>query len=590
VKASLNRWFGRAPDISAVVTRFPIAVALMAIFTLIIIVFDNFGDNEPLGRMLAGLIIGAYLAFCITIAREAKGKSPAYFLQIGLAILLAVITWFSKELRFNLPMAIGAVLLILGNMVIWRKTRDDLHVWDFTHKIWTGAAFATVGSIIFTVGVFTIGAALKSLFGLNIKSLIEHLILPIGLGFLAPLYWLSTAPQTDESYQELYDNPGFVSKTVAFMGTWLLSPLTLIYALILIAYGVKIILAGSLPKGEIAQLTTPFLIVGTLTWLVLEPPFIQTKVLAKLFRKLWFLMSIPAAILLAISIGVRIAEYGFTPERIALLMAVIGALGLGVWFSVGPKDKRDIRLIPSFIALLLGIGAFGAETLSVSNQKSRAISGLKMAGIISEDGVVLPLSDIQISDKNAARQAKGSLIFLKRHREMKILNQIFDGAEDAPDLAEVTSAELFKRLGLENIGVNEGWNSQRKISYSIENRVIDIAKYDKLYGPFSYYSADSSKGQPFYNKGDFKLTGSNYVLKFVMDGDAVKDFDIRTWVESLPKTDGTYILEKNPVLIYEGEDRVIAIRVDSIEHWGGGAQNENQINTILRFSVLTSGF
>lgn len=82
----------------------------MAIFTLIIIVFDNFGDNEPLGRMLAGLIIGAYLAFCITIAREAKSKSPAYFLQIGLAILLAVITWFSKELRFNLPMAIGAVL------------------------------------------------------------------------------------------------------------------------------------------------------------------------------------------------------------------------------------------------------------------------------------------------------------------------------------------------------------------------------------------------------------------------------------------------------------------------------------------------
>jgi len=86
---------------------------------------------------------------------------------------------------------------------------------------------------------------------------------------------------------------------VLFMGTWLLSPLTLIYALILIAYGFKIVLAGSLPKGEIAQLTTPFLIIGTLTWL---------------------LLSIPAAILLAISIAVRIDEYGFTTERIALLI------------------------------------------------------------------------------------------------------------------------------------------------------------------------------------------------------------------------------------------------------------------------------
>jgi len=166
-------------------------------------------------------------------------------------------------------MAIGAVLLILGNMVLWKKSRDDLHIWDFTHKIWTGAVFATLGSIIFTLGIFAIQAALKSLFGLRINDLTEHLILPIGLGFLAPLYWLSTAPKTDESYQELHDNPGFVSKAVAFMGTWLLSPLTLIYALILIAYGFKIVLAGSLPKGEIAQLTTPFLIIGTLTWLLL---------------------------------------------------------------------------------------------------------------------------------------------------------------------------------------------------------------------------------------------------------------------------------------------------------------------------------
>jgi len=590
MRASLNRWFGRVPDISAVLTRFPIAVALMAIFTLIIILFDNFGDNEPLARMLAGLIIGAYFAFCITIAREAKGKSPAYLLQIGLAILLALITWFSKELRFNLPMAIGAVLLILGNMVIWRKPRDDLHVWDFTHKIWTGAVFAAVGSIIFTVGVFAISAALKSLFGLNINSLIEHLILPIGLGFLAPLYWLSTAPRTDESYQELYGNPGFVSKAVAFMGTWLLSPLTLIYALILIAYGMKIIMAGSLPKGEIAQLTTPFLIVGTLTWLVLEPPFIHTKALAKLFRKLWFPISIPAAILLAISIGVRIAEYGFTPERIALLMAVIGALGLGVWFSFGPKDKRDIRLIPGFAALLLGIGALGAETISVSNQKSRAITALKTAGIMSEASLILPREQIKITDKEAAAKAKGSVAYLARQGETKILNQIFKGAENTPNFDKYDHAALIERLGLEGINENKGRHYEGRVStFNVKDKTVDISGYDKLYGPFSYFNSEKSKDQELYIGDALSIIGESYLLKFANDEGLINEFDIKGWVETLQKVDGLYQLQDNPFVIYQNDNKLIAMKVDSINKWGG-SRNGDIENISLSFSVLTKGF
>ena len=243
MKSNLKRWVGRVPDMSAVMSRFPIAVALMAIFTLIIIIENHVSNNEPLGRMLVGLIIAAYLSFSITVAREAKGQSRLIPVQILMAIAVAALAWFSKELRINLVMGMGAALLLLGNVVIWRKSRDDLHVWDFTHKIWTGAVFATVGSIIFTAGIFSIQFALKSLFGLSMNELTERLLLPIGLGFLAPLYWLSTVPKTDESYQELYDNPGFVSKAVAFLGTWILSPLTLIYALILIAYGVKIILA-----------------------------------------------------------------------------------------------------------------------------------------------------------------------------------------------------------------------------------------------------------------------------------------------------------------------------------------------------------
>ena len=405
IKPSLHRWIGRVPDLSAVIARFPVAAACMAIFTAIWIFTDRWSQHESLGRMLVGLVIAAYLSVIITLAREGQKLSKLIFMQIILAAIIAVLFWFSKELRLNLAMPVGAVLLLLGNAVLWTKPRDDLHVWDFTHKIWTGAGFAFLGSIIFFLGVMAIQEALKSLFGLNIRDLTEHLLLPIGLGLLAPLYWLSTVPRVDEPYDELIDNPGFVSKAVAFLGTWLLSPLTLIYAVILLAYAVKILISGSLPKGEIAQLTTPFLLIGTLTWLVLEPPFIKEKALAKLFRKVWFPISIPAAIMLAIAVFVRVGEYGFTPERVLLMLIVSWSLGLGFWFTFGLKDKRDIRIIPGFGATLLLIGTLGSGWLSIASQYSRLDSSLSIA-VSKKDG------HFEVVDKDAAKIVKGSILSL----------------------------------------------------------------------------------------------------------------------------------------------------------------------------------
>lgn len=588
MNTSLKRWLGRAPDMSAVISRFPVAVALMAIFTVIIIVFDNFGNNEPLGRLLAGLVVGAYLSFCIKIAREAKGKSSAIPMQIVVAIVVAVLAWFSKELRINLPMAIGAVLLVLGNMVLWHKLRDDLHVWDFTHKIWTGAVFATVGSIIFTLGVFAIQAALKSLFGVNINELTEHLILPIGLGFLAPLYWLSTAPKTDEGYKDLYDNPGFVSKAVAFMGTWLLSPLTLIYALILIAYGLKIIMAGSLPKGEIAQLTMPFLLVGTLTWLVLEPPFIKNKALAKLFRKLWFPLSIPAAIMLAISIGVRIGEYGFTPERLALLMAVIWAFGLGLWFTIGPKEKRDIRLIPGSAALLLAVGAFGIEWLSVTNQKSRALEGLKAANIMSEAGVIRNLKDIKITNIDAARRAKGALSYLIRQGETSILERMFEGAENKPAFKKFDNSKLFERLALKDVTINTDRGPNSHYLYQAPKGPIDISNYDAVYGSF-HYNARGQSSQTFSDEGPMQISSLNQQLELKMDNEVVTSFNLIDLVTSAPKAERELFIESPIVVIFDEKDQKIALRIHSANSWVSEPENPSQ-NVNVEFSVLTKGF
>jgi len=584
IKPSLHRWIGRVPDLSAVIARFPVAAACMAIFTAIWIFTDRWSQHENLGRMLVGLVIAAYFSVIITLTREGQKLSKLIFVQIILAAIVAGLFWFSKELRLNLPMPVGAILLLLGNAVLWTKPRDDLHVWDFTHKIWTGAGFAFLGSIIFFLGVMAIQEALKSLFGLNIIDLTEHLLLPIGLGLLAPLYWLSTVPRVDEPYDELIDNPGFVSKAVAFLGTWLLSPLTLIYAVILLAYAVKILIAGALPKGEIAQLTTPFLLIGTLTWLVLEPPFIKEKALAKLFRKVWFPISIPAAIMLAIAVFVRVGEYGFTPERVLLMLIVSWSLGLGFWFAFGPKDKRDIRIIPGFGAALLFIGTLGSGWLSIASQYSRLDSSLSKA-VSETDG------RFEVVDKGAAKIAKGSINYLTKERAEGSLRKAFAKVGYIPK-DDFKPTDIYEDLNLEGIKVPTRYDINNDTqNFDRGNKPIVINEYDQILGPYNYYYSSRKNGpssQTLYSRKGKDIVVAEGVLKVSQDSTSMAEFDLLTHLEK-QIGDGFSSTELgNPIIMFDENHQTLTLQPIRLRNWDN--EDRQIMSGNVEFYILSSGF
>jgi len=569
--SSLKRFISRSPDMQAVISRFPAPVLIMTVFTVLIMFFQDGMNDDKLIRLLAGLVIGAYLCVIFTLAREAKQRGPMAWpqsgLQIGLGAAFGLIGWFSENLGFNLVMAMGAVLLWLGNAVIWRLPRNDTHVWDFTHKLWTGALFAFAGSVIYAVGILAIRAALKSLFGLNIQWLAQHVFLPIGLGFLAPLYWLSTLPPVDESYDDLVENPSFISKAVAFLGTWLLAPLTLIYAFIVLAYGVKIGVSMHLPNGEIAQLTTPFLIVGTLTWLLLAPPFIGEKWLARLFRKLWFPLSIPAAILLAIAVFVRIGDYGVTPERLALLFCVIWALAIGLWFSLGPKAKRDIRIIPGFAAAVLALGAILSIPLSHINQTARAGVYLKAAGIMGPNGTVPAVDKITIIDEKAAQKAKGAIAYLIGQNQGERLEKLFAGSEAMPVITKTVSPDLFKRLGLS--GITTSYRGQaRYLNFRDEFKALDVRGFETLYGPYPMYD-NSAKGddhnQVIAEIGSMIVTYRLGMVTAAIGDDVRGQADVKAWVQAaMIDNSSTLKPESNIIPLLDAGERQASLVIKTI--------------------------
>ena len=361
---------------------------------------------------------------------------------------------------------------------------------------------------------------------------------------------MATLPAVDEDYSELYETPGFVSKAVAFLGTWLLSPLALIYALILLAYGVKILMSGELPKGEIATMTTPFLLVGTPTWLVLDPPFAQAKALARVFRKLWWPVSIPAALLLAVAVFVRIREYGYTPERFALTLLIVWALGLALWFIFAPKIRRDIRFIPGFAAGLLAFGTVSAGWLSHVNQGQRFETYLHKSGILSAEGKIA--ASPEITDMDAARKAKGALEYLMRFEGKGRIADVLDGTAVKFDLETSTQSEILEALGLNTVQTYDRYGENSRTNYNRDQDPISIASYDSFIGPISVYNKNTNE-RDLFSENNISAKINDDVILFDVNGENVS-FNFATWIDNQDLGYGAVKIE-SPVITLKDDDR-----------------------------------
>ena len=465
---------GRLPDFEDVVRRFSVAVLIMGIATIWLIFEihrDDFSDDQ--GYIFGGFIFAGYSAVIGRLIGEARAWSGAKsaVLSIALALSAFLLGAFGERLKFIFPLAIGGAILFLGNAAAWRIARNDASVWNFTQKLWTGAIFAAVGSVIFAVGMFIISEAVRALFGLNLEDITIKTLLPVGLLFLAPVYWMGTLPRYGEA--EDVAELSFEARALSFLGTWMLAPLVSIYALIILAYGTKVLLQWELPKGEIAFLVSPFLGVGMLVWLMLEPKVLKQGGFVRFYRAAWHWVMLPAAILLGVSVIVRIREYGFTPIRLFLAMIVIWAVVQSLWFTMMPQLKRDIRIPTGVAAALLLLGAFAAEPLSASSQFNRALAAKpKLIAFSKGDAVDHP---------EAVKVFIGAVDFLIRHKEEKYFKRLLPNQKMPENTYGANYTKLIRDFGLETSDSGEK-NKRRIVEYSVASKMpISIENGAKLY-------------------------------------------------------------------------------------------------------------
>ncbi|RYH13673.1 MAG: DUF4153 domain-containing protein [Alphaproteobacteria bacterium] len=340
-----------------------------------------------------------------------------YVLPLGAVGLFEVtdIAWF---VPFALPVVSVLWLSVSPFTRIGRgSAREDQQnrFWIINHQALATAAIAGGAFAIIALGFLIIERSLSMLFGLETGALFYQWLLPFTGLFLTPVYWLSTLPKLSEIEAVQAERPEFIGKAVGFLGQFVLVPFLFVYALILLAYTAQIIVTQKLPEGMIGWMVMGFVIVGAASWLVLHPPFMRGKPLVRLFRRLWFWLTLVPLGLFFFAVWVRVDAYGLTSERILLVAGGVWATALAAIFLL---RRGDIRLIPAMAAVLLLVLSFGPWNFAYlpQQQQLERLDALVMnAG--ADKSATPPRADWNGAEISAARGIIDYLVTTREGRE-----------------------------------------------------------------------------------------------------------------------------------------------------------------------------
>jgi hypothetical protein len=376
--------------------------AIMAAATFAFNLLVDTGIDASVRRQVAAtFIIVAALAFTLTAERRRLVWALAF--ALGAGAVLAFVGWFTASYNKSGEIAeypfLAGIFALLIAAPLFQTVRDE-GAWRFP--------YARLHSHVWTDAV--IGAASLAFTGVSVllAFLIAELFDLIGIGFFSDLMqkswfgWTLCGFAFGAALGLLRERDALVA-TLQKLVLVIFSVLAPVLAFALIGFLLSLPFTGLAPLWKSGVPTTPILLLAAAGAAGLINAVIgdgksdgsQNRVL-RWSALLLSLAILPLAVIAAISMGVRIEQYGFTPDRIWGLLAVVVATVYGVAYlvavlkSVRAKALLDwddhirpanvqIALGVCGLALFLALPILDFGSVSAKDQLARLKSGVTKA-------------------------------------------------------------------------------------------------------------------------------------------------------------------------------------------------------------------
>jgi hypothetical protein len=520
--------------------RFPLTLGCAAAWAAVTVARNHNITSmswNDVGQLQVLLLGGLFLSLAATLFAEGRGWGK--LLSLGLAVaavaLAGLATYLGKgsdpyqNPAFYLFVPGSILLMIIAPFL--RRGVDDRAVWAFNLTSWLSVLFGLIVAVGLAIGTIALLGGLETLFALNVPGNLYEDAWIICMSLVWPWQTLAGIPGAcDEPADEA------PPRWAEYVVSWLLIPLALVYLALLYAFAAKVLVSWDLPRGTVGWLVGGFAAFGLAVWSAAWAFRDTGNRLARLYHRFFHFALIVPVILLAVGVGVRIAEYGVTEKRYALILLTAWLGGIALYGMLA----RHVRLAvapAAFAAMLIAgsIGPWGAVSVSVRSQLGQLQGLLSHAGILV-DGKIRP--DDGLAGPKEVERISSIVRYLTSGGQRDELEGWLVRA-GARARGNEDNEALLALMGLDYV---EEWQEEGQFSYSVgEPETIDVSGFDIAhnlnFGDKTTSEIGGARGMPSYS-----VTVSGSAISVAQNGspDRKVTFDLAGLAEALRPLDLTY--------------------------------------------------
>lgn len=352
--------------------------------------------------------------------------------------------------------------------------------WFTNQSLFLGFAQSAVFSAILYAGISGVLGALHLLFDLELEpeyfgTLAAWVYIPV-----QTFIFLSNIPNPYTAEDQWPEPPKALWNLLRFI-VW---PILGIYALILVAYGLKITAQWELPRGVVTGLIGGFGGIGYLA-VALSREYAPARPWALWFQRILLLL----LVLLWVALGKRVLDYGFTELRVFGFYHGLFLTVLTVLYVVRPQAALHwVPVVLAIAALAISVGPFSASQWAYKSQYARFLNVARENNLLDGNRLVAAPKDL---DSTARATVYEAAVYLAQNHAQKLQGTPLDvlEADSREWQARNDMQDFLETLNYRDEGTRaEEVLPTRHIAWESTSRTVLSDEYGRVEWVDLYYS------------------------------------------------------------------------------------------------------
>ncbi|MBS6534565.1 MAG: DUF4153 domain-containing protein [Peptoniphilus harei] len=395
--------------------------------------------------------------------------------------------------------------LVVGTSFVAKFNYHEDYV-AYVAKILRAFIISNIYSFIVFIGISGIVFALDSLFKFNFASMVYLRIGIFSFILFNVITFFQDFPKVRDSFTD-YKYP----KPFRILLVYIITPLVIIYTLILLAYFIKILVLWQIPNNLIVNLVIWFASFSVVYLFFLSR--VDSIGFINKFKIIFPISLFPLLGMMFFAIHLRIREYGLTENRYIVLAGGLWVF-LSLIYYIFYRENSNIT-VPIFLAaiiLITGIGPASATRLSTRSQNARFEKLLKENNMIAGEDI---RSDVKLDSfvKNQIIDIVSYMDKRDRLEDLKYLPKDFKLSEESFTRVFGFSNKV-ENTSYRGYSYTDGIVDEGELGFNLDiegyKNIIFVYSLDKEAKSGDYKFEKNNKEINIYKKenGDYRLKKS----------------------------------------------------------------------------------